>query len=92
MKIILFLCAVYPRRFAEELFNFAALVECSGWTAISRGIAVDLGIELLSLPPTPGPARANSGIALRISLGHGEHEQLVARSRLYLLSHSLANL
>ncbi|HMF06843.1 MAG TPA: low molecular weight phosphatase family protein [Methylocella sp.] len=47
MKIILFLCTgnYYRSRFAEELFNFAAPAECPGWTAISRGIAVDLGVD-----------------------------------------------
>jgi protein-tyrosine phosphatase len=47
MKIILFLCTgnYYRSRFAEELFNFAAPGGCLGWTAISRGIAVDLGVN-----------------------------------------------
>lgn len=47
MKIILFLCTAnyYRSRFAEELFNFSAPAECPGWTAISRGIAADLGIN-----------------------------------------------
>jgi hypothetical protein len=37
----------YRSRFAEELFNFAASAGCPGWTAISRGIAVDLGVNNL---------------------------------------------
>ncbi len=47
MKIILFLCTgnYYRSRFAEELFNFTAPAECPGWTAISRGIAADLGVN-----------------------------------------------
>jgi protein-tyrosine phosphatase len=47
MKVVLFLCTgnYYRSRFAEEIFNFVAPVECPGWTAISRGIAVDLGIN-----------------------------------------------
>jgi protein-tyrosine phosphatase len=47
MNVVLFLCTgnYYRSRFAEELFNFAAPVECPGWTAVSRGIAVDLGIN-----------------------------------------------
>jgi protein-tyrosine phosphatase len=47
MKVVLFLCTgnYYRSRFAEEIFNFAAPVECPGWTAVSRGIAVDLGIN-----------------------------------------------
>ena len=47
MKTILFLCTAnyYRSRFAEELFNFAAEAGCPGWTAISRGIAVDLGVN-----------------------------------------------
>jgi protein-tyrosine phosphatase len=47
MNVVLFLCTgnYYRSRFAEELFNFAARVECPGWTAVSRGIAVDLGIN-----------------------------------------------
>ena len=45
MKIVLFLCTgnYYRSRFAEEMFNFAAPAECTGWRATSRGIAVDLG-------------------------------------------------
>lgn len=47
MRIVLFLCTgnYYRSRFAEEIFNFAAPLDCQGWTAISRGIAVDLGIN-----------------------------------------------
>ena len=47
MNVILFLCTgnYYRSRFAEEIFNVLAPVECPGWTAISRGIAVDLGIN-----------------------------------------------
>jgi protein-tyrosine phosphatase len=37
----------YRSRFAEEIFNFVAPIECRGWTAVSRGIAVDLGINNL---------------------------------------------
>jgi protein-tyrosine phosphatase len=45
MRTVLFLCTgnYYRSRFAEELFNFLAPQECAGWTAASRGIAVDLG-------------------------------------------------
>jgi protein-tyrosine phosphatase len=47
MKVMLFLCTgnYYRSRFAEELFKFEAPIECPGWTAESRGIAVDLGIN-----------------------------------------------
>jgi protein-tyrosine phosphatase len=47
MKVVLFLCTgnYYRSRFAEEVFNFVAPVECPGWTSVSRGIAVDLGIN-----------------------------------------------
>jgi protein-tyrosine phosphatase len=47
VKVVLFLCTgnYYRSRFAEEMFNLAAPVECPGWMAISRGIAVDLGIN-----------------------------------------------
>ena len=47
MKVVLFLCTgnYYRSRFAEEMFNLVASVECPGWMAISRGIAVDLGIN-----------------------------------------------
>jgi protein-tyrosine phosphatase len=47
VKFVLFLCTgnYYRSRFAEEIFNFSAPVECPGWTAISRGIAVDLGVN-----------------------------------------------
>ncbi len=45
MRTVLFLCTgnYYRSRFAEELFNFHAPQACVGWTAASRGIAVDLG-------------------------------------------------
>jgi protein-tyrosine phosphatase len=45
MKLVLFLCTgnYYRSRYAEEMFNFLAPARCSGWKAISRGIAVDLG-------------------------------------------------
>jgi protein-tyrosine phosphatase len=45
MKTLLFLCTgnYYRSRFAEEFFNFCAPRDCLGWTAISRGIAVDRG-------------------------------------------------
>ncbi|MFY9657669.1 MAG: low molecular weight phosphatase family protein [Methylocystis sp.] len=45
MKIVLFLCTgnYYRSRFAEEFFNFCAPQDCAGWTAASRGIAVDRG-------------------------------------------------
>jgi len=45
MRSVLFLCTgnYYRSRFAEELFNFLAPQACAGWTAASRGIAVDLG-------------------------------------------------
>ena len=45
MKTVLFLCTgnYYRSRFAEELFNFLAPETCPGWTAASRGVAVDLG-------------------------------------------------
>jgi protein-tyrosine phosphatase len=47
MKVVLFLCTgnYYRSRFAEEMFNFLAPVKCPGWTAVSRGIALDLGIN-----------------------------------------------
>ena len=45
MKTVLFLCTgnYYRSRFAEELFKFRAPRDCVGWTATSRGIAVDRG-------------------------------------------------
>jgi protein-tyrosine phosphatase len=45
MKSVLFLCTgnYYRSRFAEELFNALAPDQCPGWTALSRGVAVDLG-------------------------------------------------
>jgi hypothetical protein len=47
MKVVLFLCTgnYYRSRFVEEMFNFLAPVKCPGWTAVSRGIALDLGIN-----------------------------------------------
>ncbi len=49
VKVVLFLCTgnYYRSRFAEEMFNLVAPAECPGWMAISRGIAVDLGINNL---------------------------------------------
>jgi protein-tyrosine phosphatase len=45
MKTLLFLCTgnYYRSRFAEEFFNFCAPRDCLGWTATSRGVAVDRG-------------------------------------------------
>ena len=45
MKVVLFLCTgnYYRSRYAEKMFNLIAPAECPGWTAVSRGIAVDLG-------------------------------------------------
>lgn len=45
MKHVLFLCAgnYYRSRYAEEVFNFLAPRACPGWSARSRGVAVDLG-------------------------------------------------
>lgn len=56
MKTVLFLCTgnYYRSRFAEEIFNFAAPIGCLGWTAVSRGIAVDLGIN--NVGPIARPA------------------------------------
>jgi len=56
MNTVLFLCTgnYYRSRFAEEMFNFAAPAECPGWTAISRGVAVDLGIN--NVGPIARPA------------------------------------
>jgi protein-tyrosine-phosphatase len=47
MKVVLFLCTgnSYRSRFAEEMFNFLAPVKCPGWTAVSRGNSLDLGIN-----------------------------------------------
>jgi protein-tyrosine phosphatase len=47
MKTVLFLCTgnFYRSRFAEEVFNHLSPRACPGWQAISRGIAVDLGIN-----------------------------------------------
>lgn len=73
MKIILLLCTgnFYRSRFAEVLFDFAAPVECPGWTAISRGIAVDLGIN-------------NVGPILREQSG-GELNDLIVRWKRHVL-------
>lgn len=49
VKVVLFLCTgnYYRSRFAEEMFNLVAPVECPGWLAISRGLAVDFGTNNL---------------------------------------------
>ena len=56
MSVILFLCTgnYYRSRFAEVVFNALAPLECPGWTAISRGIAVDLGVN--NIGPIARPA------------------------------------
>ncbi len=61
MKVVLFLCTgnYYRSRYAEELFNFLAPSECPGWTATSRGIAVDLGSKNV------GPIARSAGARLR---------------------------
>jgi protein-tyrosine phosphatase len=71
MKVVLFLCTgnYYRSRFAEEMFNFLAPVECPGWKAVSRGIAVDLGINNIG-PIAISTARAlqQQGIIFNPSL------------------------
>ena len=64
MKFVLFLCTgnYYRSRFAEEIFNHRAPVACPGWRAVSRGIAVDLGVNNV------GPIAQPAARALR-SLG-----------------------
>ena len=59
LNTVLFLCTgnYYRSRFAEELFNFLAPVECPGWSAASRGIAVDLGSQNVG-PIAKATARA----------------------------------
>ncbi|MCL2384919.1 MAG: low molecular weight phosphatase family protein [Alphaproteobacteria bacterium] len=61
MRTILFLCTgnYYRSRFAEEFFNFSAPFSCPGWTAVSRGIAVDLGVHNV------GPIARSAAEALR---------------------------
>jgi protein-tyrosine phosphatase len=61
MKTVLFLCTgnYYRSRFAEEFFNFCAPQDCVGWTATSRGIAVDHG------PNNVGPIAAVTARALQ---------------------------
>jgi protein-tyrosine-phosphatase len=65
MKVVLFLCTgnYYRSRFAEETFNFLAPVECPGWTAVSRGIALDLGINNV------GPIAGSTAQALQKAQG-----------------------
>jgi protein-tyrosine phosphatase len=60
MRLVLFLCTgnYYRSRFAEELFNHRAPVECPGWQADSRGLAVDLGSNNV------GPVAASTAAAL----------------------------
>ncbi len=59
MKVVLFLCTgnYYRSRFAEELFNFRAPAACPGWSATSRGLAVDLGVNNIG-PIAKSAARA----------------------------------
>jgi protein-tyrosine phosphatase len=61
VKVVLFLCTgnYYRSRFAEEIFNFVAPVECPEWTAVSRGIAVDLGTNNV------GPIARSTAAALQ---------------------------
>src|SRR5947209_4653080 len=46
MKTVLFLCTgnYYRSRFAEELFNHHATASGLGWHALSRALAIELGI------------------------------------------------
>jgi protein-tyrosine phosphatase len=71
MKVLLFLCTgnYYRSRFAEEMFNFLAPVECPGWTAVSRGIALGLGINNVG-PIAKSTARAlqKQGIVFNLPL------------------------
>jgi protein-tyrosine phosphatase len=56
VKFVLFLCTgnYYRSRFAEEIFNCRAPAACPGWRALSRGIAVDLGVN--NVGPIAQPA------------------------------------
>jgi protein-tyrosine phosphatase len=56
VKFVLFLCTgnYYRSRFAEEIFNYRAPVACPGWRALSRGVAVDLGVD--NVGPIAQPA------------------------------------
>jgi protein-tyrosine phosphatase len=65
MKVILFLCTgnYYRSRFAEEMLNSLAPGDCPGWMAISRGIAVDLGVNNVGpIARSAADALANNGI------------------------------
>ncbi|MGA2639102.1 hypothetical protein [Methylocella sp.] len=71
MKVVLFLCTgnYYRSRFAEEFFNFVAPDECPGWTAVSRGIAVDLGVNNIGpIARSTAQALEKRGITLNLSL------------------------
>jgi protein-tyrosine phosphatase len=61
MKVVLLLCTgnYYRSRHAEEMFNLLAPVKCPGWTAVSRGIAINLGANNV------GPIAGATGEALQ---------------------------
>ena len=71
MKVVLFLCTgnYYRSRFAEEMFNFAAPVECPGWIATSRGIALDLGVNNVGpIAKSTAYALARNGVTFDVQL------------------------
>ena len=83
MKTVLFLCTgnFYRSRFAEELFNHLAGNACPGWLAVSRGIAVDHGVNNIG-PVHPATAQA-------LAAAGTSFDPLIARMPLRLTSADL---
>jgi protein-tyrosine phosphatase len=68
MSLVLFLCTgnYYRSRFAEELFNHLAEQAQPGWTARSRALALERGINNIGpLSPFAMQALAARGIGIR---------------------------
>ena len=82
MKTVLFLCTgnYYRSRFAEELFNFCAPQDCVGWTATSRGIAVDRGHNNVG-PIAAATARALQERGIKFERDHAQVSAAIAAGR-----------
>jgi protein-tyrosine phosphatase len=68
MKSVLFLCTgnYYRSRFAEELFNHRAAADGIAWTAASRALAIERGVNNIgSFSPLALAALETRGVLVR---------------------------